>query len=152
MRCAVPLNSAAALHVGHPENNPRHERMHRTLKARTARPPCPMSCRPMKHWKAFSTRLSGSSCSVRAEFLPGHRFYTRPGIDLRGPLNPNLGGTMRTCSGDFVRSWPRAVQKFQGLFRMSPNVVPRRPTIRPRRRTMVPMNAVSAITCLDELG
>jgi len=40
MRCAVPLNSAAALHVGHPENNPRHERMHRTLKARTARPPC----------------------------------------------------------------------------------------------------------------
>jgi transposase InsO family protein len=26
--------------VGHPEDNPRHERMHRTLKARTARPPC----------------------------------------------------------------------------------------------------------------
>ena len=25
--------------VGHPEDNPRHERMHRTLKARTARPP-----------------------------------------------------------------------------------------------------------------
>jgi transposase InsO family protein len=28
------------LRVGHPEDNPRHERMHRTLKARTARPPC----------------------------------------------------------------------------------------------------------------
>jgi transposase len=27
--------------VGHPEDNPRHERMHRTLKARTARPPVP---------------------------------------------------------------------------------------------------------------
>jgi|GEM_PF-1108258 len=26
--------------VGYPEDNPRHERMHRTLKARTARPPC----------------------------------------------------------------------------------------------------------------
>ena len=26
--------------VGHPEDNPRHERMHRTLKARMARPPC----------------------------------------------------------------------------------------------------------------
>ncbi len=26
--------------VGHPEDNPRHERMHRTLKARAARPPC----------------------------------------------------------------------------------------------------------------
>lgn len=25
---------------GHPEDNPRHERMHRTLKAKTARPPC----------------------------------------------------------------------------------------------------------------
>jgi transposase InsO family protein len=26
--------------VGHPEDNPRHERMHRTLKSATARPPC----------------------------------------------------------------------------------------------------------------
>jgi hypothetical protein len=25
--------------VGHPEGNPRHERMHRMLKARTAHPP-----------------------------------------------------------------------------------------------------------------
>jgi len=38
---------------GHPQDNPRHERMHRTLKAKTARPPCATPPSQQRRFGAF---------------------------------------------------------------------------------------------------
>jgi len=39
--------------VGHPEDNPRHERMHRTLKSATARPPCGSASEQQRRFGRF---------------------------------------------------------------------------------------------------
>jgi transposase InsO family protein len=63
--------------VGHPEDNPRHERMHRTLKAQTARPPS----QSPKTWSR-TTRTEGDAAAVGWEvFRDGQSVTHVPGTE-----------------------------------------------------------------------
>ncbi len=53
--------------VGHPEDNPRHERMHRTLRARTARPPCMTAQAQQRRFGDWPEFLAARVASNRGE-------------------------------------------------------------------------------------
>lgn len=46
---------AERIQPGHPEQNPRHERLHRTLKTETASPPAPARCAQQRAFDRFRT-------------------------------------------------------------------------------------------------
>ena len=74
---------------GHPEQNPRHERMHRTLKAATTRPAGGQSPRPAARASTPSGRSSMPSARTRAWAMqPPATQYRRSPRSYRGPVEP----------------------------------------------------------------
>jgi putative transposase len=73
---------------GHPEQNPRHERMHRTLKAATTRPPAADYRAQQRCFNTFREEFNAERPHESLGMQPPATLYRRSPRPYRGPVEP----------------------------------------------------------------
>ncbi|MGH7628733.1 MAG: DDE-type integrase/transposase/recombinase [Gemmatimonadales bacterium] len=73
---------------GHPEQNPRHERMHRTLKAATTRPPAADHRAQQRCFNAFRAEFNAERPHESLGMQPPATLYRPSPRSYRGPVEP----------------------------------------------------------------
>jgi putative transposase len=85
LRCGV---HPELIEPGHPEQNPRHERMHRSLKAATTRPPGANHRRQQRAFNAFPTEFNAERPHEGLGMAPPATAYPPSPRPYRGPVEP----------------------------------------------------------------
>jgi putative transposase len=85
LRCGI---QPELIEPGHPEQNPRHERMHRTLKAATTRPPAGDHRGQQRCFNAFRTEFNAERPHESLGMQPPATLYQPSPRPYRGPVEP----------------------------------------------------------------
>jgi hypothetical protein len=73
---------------GHPEHNPPHERMHRTLKAATSRPPAANHRAQQRAFNTFQAEFNTERPHESLAMEPPATLYRESPRPYRGPVEP----------------------------------------------------------------
>jgi putative transposase len=85
LRCGI---QPELIEPGHPEQNPRHERMHRTLKAATTRPPAADHRAQQRCFNAFREEFNAERPHESLGMQPPAMRYRSSPRPYRGPVEP----------------------------------------------------------------
>ena len=85
LRCGV---HPELIEPGHPEQNPRHERMHRSLKAATTRPPGANHPAQQRAFNTFRAEFNAERPHEGLGMVPPATVYQRSPRPYRGPVEP----------------------------------------------------------------
>jgi putative transposase len=85
LRCGI---HPELIEPGHPEQNPRHERMHRTLKAATTRPPGGNARAQQRRFNTFREEFNAERPHESLGMQPPETCYHRSPRPYRGPTEP----------------------------------------------------------------
>jgi len=85
LRCGI---HPELIEPGHPEQNPRHERMHRTLKAATTRPPGANAGAQQRRFNTFRAEFNAERPHESLGMQPPGTLYCASSRPYRGPVEP----------------------------------------------------------------
>ena len=85
LRCGI---HPELIEPGHPEQNPRHERMHRTLKAATTRPPAAEHRAQQRAFNTFRAEFNAERPHESLSMEPPASRYRSSPRPYRGPVEP----------------------------------------------------------------
>ncbi|MGH7518671.1 MAG: DDE-type integrase/transposase/recombinase [Gemmatimonadales bacterium] len=85
LRCGI---HPELIEPGHPEQNPRHERMHRTLKAATTRPPAADQRAQQRCFNTFRQEFNAARPHESLDMQPPATRYRPSPRPYRGPVEP----------------------------------------------------------------